>query len=102
MAECGPLVTQVPLQPREVTHGPSVQPHGLQNICIGNMIMRGDCILRDIPEIQKNTDLSKHLTSAIPGNPAVLMLSPAKSRAGHSVTYMCMAQSIVGGGKNEG
>lgn len=54
------------------------------------------------PKLQRNVDLPKHPSSAVAGNAAVLVLSPAKSPARHSVTYMCMAQSIVGGGKDEG
>lgn len=54
------------------------------------------------PKFQRNTDLSEHLSSAAPGNPAVLMLPPARPCARHSVAYMCTAQSIMGGGKNEG
>lgn len=45
------------------------------------------------PKIQRNMDLWEHLSPAVPGNPAGLGLSPAKSRARHSVTYMCMARA---------
>lgn len=86
-------VAEVPLQPGGATF-PSKCLHWKYD-CKGALHSRRH------PKTPRNADLSKHLSSAIPGNPAVLMLSLAKSPARHSVTYMCMAQSAMGGGRNE-
>lgn len=86
-------VAEVPLQPRGATL-PSKRLHWKDDY-------KGALQSRRHPEIQRNVDVAKHLSSAIPGNPAVLMLSLAKSRARHPVTYMCMAQSAMGGGRNK-